>query len=297
MKHFDFFLSAVVALILLVTTIAFVDSKNEFPDKHLEIVLRNIGHQLLLHSKDSTSRVLPVKTINKNTYQISFENSFGFTPDTLMQLVHQQLTKTNMPQDYIVSVIECQENKTIFAFEINTFDGDLKPCGGREQQTGCYLIQIDFLVEKSFNYAWLLTAIGPLTFIGLIFNRRKKKQQQEETMDEESTSDNDKTEVSDLDYKSLGKFRFGEEKGVLCLNDETIELSENETKALSIFASNQNLVVERERLRQEIWDAKGVFVINRNVDVLVSKLRKKLSGDPSIKIVNVHNKGYKFIKE
>ncbi len=68
---------------------------NEHPDKHLEIVLRNIGHQVLLHSKDSTSRVLPIETVNENTFRISFENSFEFTPDTLMNLVHQQLVKTD----------------------------------------------------------------------------------------------------------------------------------------------------------------------------------------------------------
>jgi hypothetical protein len=35
----------------------------------------------------------------------------------------------------------------------------------------------------------------------------------------------------------------------------------------------------------------------RNVDVLVSKLRKKLSDDNSIKIMNVPGRGYKFIIE
>lgn len=79
---------------------------------------------------------------------------------------------------------------------------------------------------------------------------------------------------------------------MLHLNDETIELSDKETESLNIFASNQNLVVERIKLRKEIWEAEGVFVIDRNVNVLVSKLPKKLAGDLSVKIVNVHGKGY-----
>jgi len=165
MKHFYYFLSA-VSLTLIVSILAVVNAKKAPSDKHLEIVLRNIGHQLLLNSKDSTSRVLPIKTINEHIYQISFENSIGFTPDTLIRLVHQQLSKTNMPKDYIVSVNECSENKTIFAYEINTIDGDLKPCRGREQDTGCYLIQIEFLTEKPFNYAWLLLLFVPMAFAG-----------------------------------------------------------------------------------------------------------------------------------
>ena len=46
---------------------------------------------------------------------------------------------------------------------------------------------------------------------------------------------------------------------------------------------------------KEIWEDEGIVVISRNVDVLVSKLRKKLSDDNSIKFINVHGRGYKFI--
>jgi len=48
---------------------------------------------------------------------------------------------------------------------------------------------------------------------------------------------------------------------------------------------------------KEIWEDKGLVVISRNVDVMVSELRKKLGDDPSIKIVNVPGRGYKFIIE
>jgi len=134
MKCFYYFLFAILSVTLAVFTMAFVNAINEHPDKHLEIVLRNIGHQVLLHSKDSTSRVLPIETVNKNTFRISFENSFEFTPDTLMNLVRQQLAKTDRPGNYTVSVNDCLQNQTIFAYEVNTASGDLKPCRGREQK-------------------------------------------------------------------------------------------------------------------------------------------------------------------
>lgn len=301
MKHFHYFLSVAILLILLVFVMVFVNEKTEPGGKHLEVVLRNIGHQLLLHSNDSTSRVLPVKTINENTYQISFEKRFGFTPDTLMRLVHQQLSKTDMPKDYIVSVNDCYENKIIFAYEINTFNGDLKPCGERVQETGCYVIQIEFLANKSFNNAWFLTALIPIGLIVFYLSRRQntRKDDRQENIDKEgeeiSETGNNNTVSEVLEYQRLGKFLYFENKGILSLDDEIIELSEKEIKALSIFVSHENEVVERDRLRKEIWENEGVFVIDRNVDVLVSKLRKKLTGDASVKIVNVHGKGYKFI--
>jgi hypothetical protein len=297
MKQYALF--AVLSVSMIVFVMAFVKKENEHPDKHLEIVLRNIGHQVLLHSKDSTSRVLPVKTVDENTFRISFENSFGFTPDTLMNLVHQQLAKTGRLGDYMVSVNECDQNQTIFAYEVNTASGDLKPCRGREQKKGCYVIEISVLAKKSFPYSWLLLAFIPVALAGLYFARRRNRISEPQEFIEEKVGESlssDAEPVPDIaDYKKLGNFVFFESKGILSLNGETIELSVKEAKALSILTSNQNQVVGRDLLMKEIWEDDGVFVITRNVDVLISKLRKRLSADPSVKIVNVHSKGYKMI--
>src|SRR6201995_5761255 len=112
----QYFIFAVLTVSMIIVAMAFVRKSNEYPDKHLEIVLRTIGHEVLLHSKDSTSRVLPIKTVSENTFRISFENSFGFIPDTLMNVVRQQLAKTDWPGDYTVSVNTCDQNQTVFAY-------------------------------------------------------------------------------------------------------------------------------------------------------------------------------------
>lgn len=297
MKQYSFF--AALSISVVAIALAFVKKSNEYPDKHLEIVLRNIGHQVLLHSKDSTSRVLPITTVNDNTYRISFENSFGFIPDTLMSIVRQQLAKTDWPGDYTVSVNKCDQNQTIFAYEVNTARGDLKPCRGRIQKKGCYVIEISFPAKKTFNYSWLLLAFIPVVLAGLYFARGRNGISEsqgliEEKIDE-SLSGEPLTVPAITGYKKVGNFVFFESKGILSLNDETIELSAKEGKALSILVSNQNEVVGRDLLMKEIWEDDGVVVIPRNVDVLISKLRKRLSADPSVKIVNVHGKGYKMI--
>lgn len=295
----QYYLFTLLSLVMITLAIAFVKKENDQPDKHLEIVLRTIGHEVLLHSKDSTSRVLPVKTVDDNTYQISFENSFEFIPDTLMTIVHQQLAKTDRQRDYTVSVNECGQNQTIFAYEVSTARGDLKPCRGRHQKKGCYVIEISFPAKKSFNYGWMLLAFIPVAFAGFYFASRRTSISESgkgiaEKIDEAPSG---KVEPGQAiaDYKKLGNFIFFESKGILSLNDETIELSVKEAKALRLLASNHNQVVGRDLLMKEIWEEDGVFVITRNVDVLISKLRKRLSADPSIKIVNVHGKGYKMI--
>jgi DNA-binding winged helix-turn-helix (wHTH) protein len=196
--------------------------------------------------------------------------------------VHQQLAKTDRPGEYTVSVNECDQNHTIFAYEVNTARGDLKPCRGRVQKKGCYVIEISFPAKMSFNYGWLLPAFIPIVFAGLYFARRRNSISASRDLMEEKV-------------KMVGNFVFFESKGILSLNNETIALSEKEGKALRLLVSNLNEVVGRDLMMKEIWEDDGVFVITRNVDVLISKLRKRLSADPSVKIVNVHGKGYKMI--
>lgn len=45
---------------------------------------------------------------------------------------------------------------------------DFKPCRGREQKKGCYLIEISFLAKTSFNYGWL-ACIHPHSFWRTLF--------------------------------------------------------------------------------------------------------------------------------
>ena len=278
----------------MVSAVSFINKKNETPENHLEVVLRDIGHQLLLSAKDSSSRVLPVKRLNENTYQISFQNDFGFVADTLINLVQRTLQKNGLANDYIVSLRNCKQNETVLAFEINSEKGNLTPCRGRKPEVGCYVVEINFLKTNQFNFLWLLLLIIPLSFLGFYvkdrFWKKEEKEEQEKGAEKESISDNN-------DHIQLGSFRFYEGDQVLKIEDRSIELSEKETKALKIFAENINQIVEREKLMKELWEDEGIVVISRNVDVLVSKLRKKLIDDNSIKFINVHGRGYKFIVE
>jgi DNA-binding winged helix-turn-helix (wHTH) protein len=285
MKLLTLIVSSVLILIILIAAVAFINKKNDIPENHLEVVLRDIGHQLLLSAKDSSSRVLPVKQVNENTYQISFQNNFSFISDTLINIVEQRFQKNALARDCIVNLKGCEQKETVFAFEINSKTGNLIPCRGRRLAVGCYFIEITLLKENTFNFFWLLLLIIPLGFAGFYV---KDKFRKKETA--ASIPDTD-------DHIPLGKFQFYTGTNVLKIEHKSIVLSEKETKALKIFAENINETVEREKLMKEIWEDEGIVVISRNVDVLVSKLRKKLSDDNSLKFINIPGRGYKFIIE
>jgi hypothetical protein len=272
-------------LAILIATVAFINKKNEIPANHFEVVLRDIGHQLLLTAKDAESRVLPVKRLNENKYQLSFQNDVGFISDTLINLVQRTFQKNDLTKNYIVNLKNCKQLETVLAFEINSPTGDLTPCRGRKLAVGCYVIEFELLKKNTFNFFWLLLLIIPLGVIGYYVKETFRKKAAAASI------------FNNNDSIQLGSFQFYTDNKVLKIAHKSIALSERETKALKIFAENINQIVEREQLMKEIWEDEGIVVISRNVDVLVSKLRKKLSDDNTIKLINVHGRGYKCIIE
>jgi len=173
----------------------------------------------------------------------------------------------------------------VFAFEINSQTGNLTPCRGRMLEVGCYVIEIDLLKKNKFNFFLLLLLIIPLGLVGFYVKDKFRKKEEAAPV------------IDNNDHIQLGNFRFYTADNVLKIEHKSIALSEKESKALKIFAENINQIVDREKLMKEIWEDEGIVVISRNVDVLVSKLRKKLSDDNSIKFINVHGRGYKFVIE
>ena len=283
MRPLLLFGSSVLIVVVLIAALAFNNTANDLPEKHVEVVFRDIGHQLLLAARDSTSRVLPVRKLDDNTYQVSFQNEVGFISDTLINIIQRSFQQHSLATDYIVNLRNCDQKETVLALEINEHTGDLIPCRGRNLDYGCYVIEIDLLKGNRFNTLWLLLLLIPLGIIGYYLKDRFRNKQSDEPVSESN------------DHLPLGRYRFYEANNLLKTGNKTISLTENETKALSLFAKNMNQVMEREKLMKEIWEDRGLVVISRNVDVLVSKLRKKLADDNTIKILNVPGRGYKFL--
>jgi DNA-binding winged helix-turn-helix (wHTH) protein len=92
---------------------------------------------------------------------------------------------------------------------------------------------------------------------------------------------------------ALGSFLFNVKGQRLLLGSEAISLTDKECKVLELLHKNFGELISRETLMQEVWINEGVFT-GRSLDMFVSKLRKKLSSDPELRITNVHGKGYKL---
>ena len=64
-------------------------------------------------------------------------------------------------------------------------------------------------------------------------------------------------------------------------------------KLLAFFARHPDQVLQRDEILQQVWADEGVLV-GRSLDMFVSRLRKKLAGDPTVSIVAVHGVGYRL---
>jgi hypothetical protein len=95
------------------------------------------------------------------------------------------------------------------------------------------------------------------------------------------------------DLAVLGSFLFNVKGQRLLLGSEVISLTDKECKVLELLHKNFGELIPRETLMQEVWINEGVFT-GRSLDMFVSKLRKKLSHDPELRITNIHGKGYKL---
>ena len=274
----------VIALLLLVliSLVFFVNTNSDFDLSRREVLLRRIGHEILLQSGDSTSRVLPIKKIAENEYQISFEKEFSFVTDSLVNTTKRLLAKDYQVTDYVVNVINCDNSSVAYGYAISkNKKEDILACVGRKQPIACYKINIKFKPSDvvTANYKYYLGGLAFLLLIGFVFWKLKPKKQLPKI-------DNNK-------LFTFGSVVFDAQKRQLEINKETIDLTATETRLLLIFASSPNETIERSRLQKEIWEDEGV-IVGRSLDMFISKLRKKLELDPNINIVVVRGKGYKF---
>uniref|UniRef100_UPI004049BE0D helix-turn-helix domain-containing protein n=1 Tax=Flavobacterium sp. TaxID=239 RepID=UPI004049BE0D len=267
---------AVLAIVMLLTT----ENKNENTSELVKIAMRDVGNKLLLSNQDSTSLILPVKKIEDSKYQLSFEKELSIYPDTLVKVVQQSFQKANLSSHYQIEVKQCQDSEVAYSFLQNdNFEKNIIPCSGRNIPQKCYMIEVRFLDKmeaSSSKTIWIL--LLSLGFIAIfVFFPKKKTKQEPDTTNENSIS--------------IGKYQFYPDENKLMHEATEISLSKKEVELLAIFIVNPNKTIKREELSKKVWEDHGVFV-GRSLDTYVSKLRKKLQDDESIKLTNVHGIGY-----
>lgn len=262
-------------------------------DRHVTVALRMVGHQMLLNSGDSTSRVLPVTT-KEDSYELSFEKDLSIDPGQLVSIIDSVVKETSIAKSYLVEVKTCDSNTVVYSYEIGGIDKmDIIPCRGRELPQACYHLSFTILefplvqaMPEGANVAFtsghdlMPMAISAVLFVMITFlwfYFRKKTEGE-----------------TGPDMIMLGTYGFDTRNMMLMHQGHQIELTSKECDLLQLLYDSVNQTLERETILNRVWGDEGDYV-GRTLDVFISKLRKKLEADTNLKIVNVRGVGYKLI--
>lgn len=255
-------------------------------EQEAQLLLREVGHSFLLEIGDSTSRVLPIKQ-EGDRFAVQFDRDFAFDPDQLTTVVYQTFRENKLAGAFLVEVENCESHEVVHSFEANlNKDESSIACKGRRLPEDCYvfyfsmhaLTSTNFLpAEKAHSNTYYLYVLLPLILLlSLLILWWVRKSSFNSSV------------------VTIGQFQFDQKRMLLNLKAQSIELSAKESDLLSLLYANESETLERGYILNHVWGDEGDY-IGRTLDVFISKLRKKLAADPSLKIINVRGVGYRFV--
>jgi DNA-binding response OmpR family regulator len=100
--------------------------------------------------------------------------------------------------------------------------------------------------------------------------------------------------VAQSDWLAIGGYVFDPDKQKLRFDSHEVLLSHREAELLRHLYDQRNQVLERKTVLLALWGDDSFFN-GRSLDVFITRLRRHLSDDPTVQIVNVRGIGYKLI--
>jgi hypothetical protein len=229
--------------------------------------------------------------LNPSLYELSFESPLSIMPNDIVDIIKVAFKKAALPEQYLVEVIQCEDEEVAYSYGI-FFDTekDIIPCANRVLSKNCFTIKTQFTeipVPLVPRQQWLIVFL--ILFLGLLILAfrdrlwgRLRESKKSQTPWGTTTA-----------HTAIGMFAFYPEQNKLVKEAVEIGLSKKECELLAIFVAQPNQIIKRDELTKRVWEDHGV-VVGRSLDTYISKLRKKLKEDTSIKITNVHGVGYKL---
>ncbi len=267
------------------------ETDSEHFAENVNLALRRTAHHLLVAGGDSTSRILPVQQADARTYSVRLEHDFDYKH--IPQILQESLTLHQIDAEYNVSVLSCDDGAIQLGYNL----GDITdsrvdtnnriPCVGRWQEAGCRTLQITFPEPRR-----TIGGAGWATLLGLLLVGISGLVWYQVIRGNSVSSATDSVDKSGVIL--LGENSFDHAEQSLTVAGTSYSLTYRESKLLNLFATHPNQLLERELILKLVWEDEGITTVGRSVDVFVSRLRKLLRNDPSVRIVSVHGVGYRL---
>lgn len=283
-----------VSFILLAVYSAGEEENSKYNDTKEMIVLRKVVHELMLSSGDSVSRILPVKQISGDEFHVYPEKPLSIHPDSLVQVISKTIREGSLLRNFTASVVKLQDKEVVYGLVSSPVAAEnVVSCVGRELPEDRYYLDFIFSPkEKPIPWSRYIYVGGAVITAGLFFFFLQRKKHTNTGAAALTATDVPVNEIG-AGCIPIGKYLFNPGQQWLELNGAKVTLTVKECKVLAILSNAPDTIVERETLQKEVWENEGV-IVTRSLDMFISKLRKRLSDDPAVRIVNVHGKGYKL---
>jgi DNA-binding response OmpR family regulator len=92
----------------------------------------------------------------------------------------------------------------------------------------------------------------------------------------------------------IGNYRFYPNDFKLVYDNDERVLTEKECELIKYLNLNRNRTIKRKEILDSVWGDDDYFT-GRSMDVFITRVRKFLASDKSIKIENIRGVGYRFV--
>ena len=258
--------------------------------KKVNLALRRTAHHLLIEKGDSTSRIPAVQHPTATTFLVRLEHPFDY--GRLPTILQQSLAVHQIKDNYDVAVLDCTNGELQLGYNfLDVTEKKEVPCGGRDQKRGCYTLQLTFNTPVSTQpkaaSIWWAWAVGLLLFGGAYAVWQKSDRKTNSALPTETTANESGHLIS------VGQLSFNTTNQSVNVAGTMHPLTYREAKLLHLFVRHPNQLLTRDFILKSVWEDEGI-IVGRSADVFVSRLRKLLQPDPTLRIVAVHGVGYRL---
>lgn len=252
--------------------------------QRVNLALRRVADRLLDLAGDSTTAIPPVDRVAANEYRLRLQRNFNY--DSLPDLLERAFALYQLTDDYYVSVTTCGTDELMLGYAKADLAEGIPPCGGREHKAGCYDLSVVFSDQQTPTPwkagIWLGLLVIGLLLPSLLYWRRRPSPEAEPA----PATDDDA-------WQRFGRSAFDLGNQSLLIGGQHHSLTFREAKLLHFFLQHPNQLLPREDIMAAVWEDEGI-IVGRSLDVFVSRLRKVLRPDPTVRIANVHGVGYRL---
>lgn len=260
-------------------------AQQRFAEK-VNLALRRTAHLLLREAGDTSSRIPAVQQVSATTWSIRLERAFDY--QKLPAFLHQSLEVHQLASSYDVALRTCSDHVLQLGYNFLDFTRSPEvPCQERAFEPGCYNLRLSFSMPQPAHdrsVTGLIASLLLAVFLALVWYLTSQPRRPAALVTDPPAA---------VQALYFGHSALDHANQTLRSGETSYNLTYREAKLLQLLASHPNQVLERDFILKSVWEDEGI-IVGRSLDVFVSRLRKVLRTDPTVKLVAVHGVGYRL---